>query len=309
MKLKICLRRKKIPFYWQSINFDDCHFHPNETHIRLILAAFGIPCKFIFLNGHLTIYLPPLLKDKALYEIKAFYKEESEIKAGPGLHAYPHAWLSLPFMGMFLLWHIFYLYEPVVHKAGFENLTWIKLGSLDHVKVLLYHQWYRIITALTLHSDMAHLVANLFFGSFFLYLTARKIGYGLAVFCAAISSIAGNFTSIFLHRFPVSSIGASTFVFSIIGIFCLVNSEKSTNKIFINLATAIGLLALLGTQGNHVDFPAHIAGMGFGVLCGYVVGVLKIFCLPEWAQLILYNISVIIFILAWTISLQNIVRL
>ena len=43
-------------------------------------------------------------------------------------------------------------------------------------------QWWRTITALTLHSGLAHLISNLVFGCAFGGLAAHSLGSGLAWF-------------------------------------------------------------------------------------------------------------------------------
>ena len=53
-------------------------------------------------------------------------------------------------------------------------------------------EWWRVITALTLHGDAGHLVANLFFGAFFGAFAGQFLGSGVAWATILLAAGAGN---------------------------------------------------------------------------------------------------------------------
>jgi membrane associated rhomboid family serine protease len=155
--------------------------------------------------------------------------------------------------------------------ASTLGLDWLGAGRLDAGRVAA-GEWWRAVTALTLHIDLDHLLGNVAFGSFFGYFAARYLGYGVGwlaiVGSAALANLFTAVTQVPEHR----SIGASTAVFAALGLLTAFTWRRGFLRgtpwraRIAPIVAGIGLLAFTGTGGENTDIGAHLAGfvMGFG---------------------------------------------
>jgi membrane associated rhomboid family serine protease len=157
-----------------------------------------------------------------------------------------------------------------VHGSAL-SLDWFGAGLLVAGRVVA-GEWWRTVTALTLHVEVDHLGGNLAFGAFFGLYVGRYLGRGigwLAVLGAAV--LANALTALLLdpsHR----SLGASTAVFAALGILTAYTwrrgflRETPWRWRIAPIVAGLGLLAFTGTGGENTDVFAHLAGFvtGFG---------------------------------------------
>lgn len=158
---------------------------------------------------------------------------------------------------------------PFPHSFPDPSL-WRELGSLNGIQMFIYGQWWRPATAIWLHAGIAHLVGNVFFGAIFLSLLARICGVGRAWLLACMGAVGGNVMSALIHPLGYTSVGFSSVVFASLGatagaIFC-----HYAEKLFMPVAAAVAILAMLGTKGANTDYSAHICSLG----CGFLLGIL-----------------------------------
>lgn len=167
-----------------------------------------------------------------------------------------------------------------------------KMGAIYGPATVLYHEWWRLVTAMFLHGGMTHLLMNMFS----LYL----IGRGVEQYFNAksylslyfVSGIIGGLVSIIVH--PVSvGVGASGAIFGVFGAlggFFMAHREKieSHTKAFMkDFAIIIGINLVIGFSIPSVDVSAHVAGLIVGFIGGYVISKN-----PRW--LTSYNIAMVI---------------
>ena len=155
------------------------------------------------------------------------------------------------------------------------SADWRGAGRVDGALVRA-GEWWRTITALTLHSGIQHLVGNLIFGVFFGLLAGRLLGSGVAWLAILVAATAGNALNTMLLTPQHWSIGASTAVFAALGIVAghvwrakLMRQDRWPYRV----GPIVGGLALLmytGTGDANTDVGAHL----FGFVCGFAVGVL-----------------------------------
>ena len=137
-------------------------------------------------------------------------------------------------------------------------------------------EWWRAVTALMLHADVAHFAGNLVFGAFFAYLLGQYVGSGTAALAMLGGGAAGNLINAWLQVPDHRSIGASTAVFAALGVVAAQVAFGGTARYrswahrASPLVAGIGLLAYLGTGDEHTDIAAHLAGF----LAGAAVGLL-----------------------------------
>lgn len=123
-------------------------------------------------------------------------------------------------------------------------------------------EWWRLITALTLHADQMHLVGNCLIGGVIVHLLCKAIGYGMGWLALLFAAMSGNFLNIILRDTLHSSVGFSTAVFAAVGILSgrQLNNRASTiiRQLILPLGAGVGLLAMLGSAGERTDLGAHL---------------------------------------------------
>jgi membrane associated rhomboid family serine protease len=168
--------------------------------------------------------------------------------------------------------------------ATFHNLTlldpsflghapadWFNLGSADASRIVS-GEWWRTVTALTLHSGFPHLLGNLALGGVFIVWLCRDLGSGLAWCLLLASGILGNLANSWFQAPSHNSVGASTLVFGAVGILASLRFLRDRvhlrSRWSLPLAGAVALLAVLGTEGERTDLGAHLFGFVFGLGLG-----------------------------------------
>ena len=162
---------------------------------------------------------------------------------------------------------------------GRHPVDWIEIGNA-HGSQILGGQWWRLVTALTLHADWLHLFSNLAIGGFFVVFLCRDLGSGLAWSLLLASGTLGNLANAQAQLPSHSSVGSSTAVFGAVGILGAISMVRYRHHLRrrwpLPVAAALSLLALLGTEGKQTDLGAHLFGFlfgfGLGLLTEYLVG-------------------------------------
>ena len=193
-------------------------------------------------------------------------------------------------------------------RYGF-GFDWVAAGRID-VAAIRGGEWWRAVTALTLHADAAHLFVNIGMGAVFGGLLAREVGVGLAWLLILIGGTVGNLMNVLVQRPWHTAIGASTAVFAALG---LLAAYLWTGKRLIRdswarrwapVVGAVLLLAWLGTGGERTDIVAHLtgflAGFGMGVVLGRVAQQRTAKPIRQW---LLGGVSLLSVMLAWKFAL------
>ncbi|MEX2382894.1 MAG: rhomboid family intramembrane serine protease [Opitutales bacterium] len=148
-------------------------------------------------------------------------------------------------------------------------------GAVDSEKIAGEWEWWRALTALTLHADIAHLVGNLVGGIFFGYFVVSLFGSGLGWLFILMAGGMGNLLNAWAYgERGHLSVGASTAVFGALGVivgYRLIKGLRHTGRwrkrtIWIPLAAGLALLGFLGAGGDRTDILAHVWGFVAGVI-------------------------------------------
>ncbi len=148
---------------------------------------------------------------------------------------------------------------------------WLPAGRVDG-ELIRSGEWWRLITALTLHSSVKHLAGNLVFGVVFGLFAGRLLGSGLAWFVIVVTAGFGNLLNTLLLESAHRSIGASTAVFAALGLVAgyvwrakLMSQERWPYR-FGPIVGGLALLMYTGTGDANTDVGAHLMGFlsGFG---------------------------------------------
>ncbi len=146
--------------------------------------------------------------------------------------------------------------------------AWIARGRADSAR-LLDGEWWRALTALTLHGDAGHVLANAVFLGLFGTLVCRVVGPGAGLAGILAAGALGNALNALARASTHRSIGASTAVFGAVGMLAALRfaRESRARMAWHALAAALALVAMLGTD-PHTDVGAHwwgfVAGAGIG---------------------------------------------
>ena len=236
----------------------------------LVLASLQIPHQLVDDDAGCALVVPAEYSARALDELRLYDQENPPQRprkrktivyqnAIPGVVAYvvvicAVAWLA---------------------GVSYFGQDWLGVGRIDGVLVRA-GEWWRTITALTLHSSLRHLIGNIIFGVFFGLFAGRLFGSGVAWLAIISTGAAGNALNTLLLESTHRSIGASTAVFAALGLvagFVWRGKLMSQERWSYRVGPIVGGFALLmytGTGDENTDIGAHL--MGF--LCGFSGGML-----------------------------------
>ena len=290
-----------LPPFWRNITgASGITSYRQRRDWRLVLSACGIPHRLAQFNGREYLYVPPLLEGRARAELTGFDAERRRPPA-PEPPSYPHWRLAGAFLLPLLVWHGMRVgWWPAPGQLPPPRL-WLAAGALDTLQVRLHGEWYRVLTALTLHADAAHLCGNLAFGAIFLALLARAAGLGRALWLTILGGGLGNALAVLLRREPVESIGFSTALFACVGALSGLMAMRGAGRreMVLPVAAGAGLLAMLGTEGERTDYLAHVAGLAAGLALGMWEGLRQKRKWPAPPQWFWATLAIGLPVLAW----------
>lgn len=253
----------------------------------LLLSARHLPFRLWKADGRTHCFIPALLRDVARFEWRLYKQEEAARNAAnrqPTAELPVHRgwqWAALAVLPLLAVhaWRSGLL--PAISTLPSPAL-WEQLGSLDSARLYIYHEGYRCLTALFLHADAAHLYSNVMLSAVALAVAARSLGTGRLWLLTLLGGTLGNALAMLFRTPPYVALGFSTAFFSVLGLLCGL-SRPWRGNMTIPLLAGGGLLALLGTEGAHVDYAGHVGGL----LAGFALGAWERFrnrhhlpCLP-----------------------------
>ena len=151
------------------------------------------------------------------------------------------------------------------------GIDWLAAGRIE-AGSMVGGEWWRAVTALTIHRDADHLLGNIAFGSFFAYFVCRYLGDGLGGLAIVASGALGNILNALIQSADHRAIGASTAVFAALALLTANTWKRGFWKNtplktrIAPLVAGLALLAYTGAGGENTDIGAHLFGFvaGFG---------------------------------------------
>ncbi len=192
---------------------------------------------------------------------------------------------------------------------SFFGHNWFDAGRVDGA-LIRNGEWWRTITALTLHSGARHLVGNLVFGVFFGVFAGRLLGSGVAWLAIVVAATMGNAANTLLLESTHRSIGASTAVFAALGLvagFVWRGQLMAQDRWSYRYGPIVGGLALLmftGTGGPETDIGAHLMGFVCGFATGMLLTVLGPIPTDRARQTVAGGIALALILSAWFVALR-----
>jgi len=237
--------------------------------IELLLLARSIPFTVEKSFGIKRFYIPLNYEAFARKEIQLFDQENEDwpkgnLRSNDTLFGFSRLHFFIILFLTFFHWSV---------QNSSDSVDWLGIGMFNTEKVLS-GEWYRSVTALTLHADISHLLGNCFGLFIFVNGVYQYIGGGFAWFLVLLSGALGNYLNGVFYQVGHNSIGASTAVFGAVGILGAFGirryyfERKIQTRAFIPVIGALGLFAMLGTDPRS-DVVAHL----FGLISGMAVGI------------------------------------
>jgi membrane associated rhomboid family serine protease len=261
----------------------------------LVLQALDVPHGAIGSQGAQILVVPGEHAERARAEIGRYDREnaswppreETPLPVSDGIQA------AIVYAAVLAL---FFLLE---NRTSF-GLDWWHSGAAS-TSAIRGGEWWRALTALSLHTDLSHVGGNILFGSVFGVILAQSLGSGVAWSGFIVAGTVGNLLNALLQKDTHVSVGASTGVFGALGIQVAYEWMRrrelrySRLRRWAPLAMGIALFFWLGTGGGHfsetntaretqrqvaevlerVDVMAHVTGFATGMALGVGLGLLR----------------------------------
>lgn len=152
--------------------------------------------------------------------------------------------------------------------------SWLGAGSAN-ANAMLDGELYRAVTALTLHADAGHVLANAIVGAIFLTALFTRTGVGVGLAITVASGSLANLANAALQGPPHDGIGFSGAVFASVGALAGIALRAGGPRRApwaLIFASALTLAALFGT-GETTDVLGHFlgfaSGLGLGLACAW----------------------------------------
>jgi rhomboid protease GluP len=175
-------------------------------------------------------------------------------------------WGAIVFAVALALFHSFAAYQlPMLQERG----------VMDSVKVHA-GEWWRLFTAVFLHEDLAHLMANVTFGIIVLGLSMARFGAGLTLLATFCAGAAGNLFGLELYSRSYTGLGASGMMMGALGVLAIHSihlfrtSPKAARYVLSGVTAGLFIFILFGVSPNS-DILAHLGGFIAGLVFGAVL--------------------------------------
>ena len=173
-----------------------------------------------------------------------------------GLHLSPLLHLAIP--ALFSFWAASVPWQDWMERQGVASATRI-----------LHGEWWRTLTATTLHADSEHFLGNMLSGYFIFNLLRRRCGPGTAMLLLTLAAALTNWTVAVLSPPYFSSLGFSTVVFAGLGLLAGVETRffpRGLRPGLRNITPLLGalFLAVMTGLGENSDIKGHFVGFAYG---------------------------------------------
>jgi membrane associated rhomboid family serine protease len=132
-------------------------------------------------------------------------------------------------------------------------------------------QWWRAFTAILLHENLAHLLANSTSGFLLLGLAMARYSPALALLASYLAGAAGNLAGLLIYPHDYTGLGASGMVMGALGLISIPplhtwsTHPRALKQLSQAVFASIMLFVLLGVDPAS-DVIAHLGGFAAGIL-------------------------------------------
>jgi membrane associated rhomboid family serine protease len=267
----------------------------------LVLTAVGIEHEV--LEGDFDWYLavPERRAPEAVAQLERYRLENQRSLSVPEPQVIDSGWTGVVAF-LLVIWML-----PTFEGNGLLGWNWREIGLLD-AGAVRSGEWWRAVTALTLHADLGHLFGNSVFGTVFGLMVGRYLGSGLGWLLILLGGVAGNLLNAAVRPEALTSIGASTATFAAIAIGSGFVWRRgyfgggNWKRAFAPLFGGIAMLAFTGIGDANTDIVAHFTGFGAGLLLGVYAARIDIRWLGRIGQQTCGAAAAALLALAWMLA-------
>jgi membrane associated rhomboid family serine protease len=167
---------------------------------------------------------------------------------------------------------------------------WLMQRGGANARLILNGEWWRCLTAITLHVDHEHFLGNMLSGFFILNLLRRRCGPGTSMLLLTLAAGVTNFIVAAVSRQSHFSIGFSTVVFAALGLLAGIETLHLPRHRLGGLRSlspllAAFFLAVLVGIGEKADIKAHFIGFALGAMLSPLVPWLERRLGKPWRQI------------------------
>ncbi|MBX3027216.1 rhomboid family intramembrane serine protease [bacterium] len=271
----------------------------------LALAAIGVDSRIDWSPQHgYLLLVAAAAAARARATLDAYDEENRPRPAPPPPPEYGRG-IAAPLLAAALC-ALFVLTGP---RAG--GHPWFAAGGADARRMLRDGEWWRAVTALTLHADFPHIFANAVVLLLFGTSLCTMVGPGAGLWLMLLSGAAGNAINVLVRGAPYEGIGASTAIFGALGALAAIRvvqrragATVSPWRAWAPFAAALALLGMLGSSARS-DVLAHLFGFLAGVGLGGALAVLRPRPLPPAAQRGLIVAAALVVLGCWLLALSD----
>ena len=268
----------------------------------LVLLSQGIECMIEHLEDGWALLVGPQDCERAIAALRQYEIENPGWRWRQEL-----PWPSVVFHWGALVWCGALAAVHWLNTMGGVNLKAVGLMQGDAV---LDGAWWLLFTAITLHGDLAHLMANITFGLVVLGLAMARYGPGCALMAAYLAGAGGNLARAFLHLL-IPSLGASGMVMGGLGLLAIQSlslrrSNPAAGKYLAGGTMGGFMLFVLVGLDPHSDLIAHFGGFVCGLILGGVLTLVSQKTLLRPAVNVLTGTALAALnILTWTLACRD----
>jgi rhomboid protease GluP len=240
----------------------------------LVLESRGLAYDSVWVNGEFVLFVAPGAAPAAREELARYALERRAPRPAPAPFVpFPGSGIGV---GLYVSILLLIAYLNGIQALGAD---WLEAGSLDS---RAGGEWWRAVTALTLHLDQAHLLGNVLFGGGIGLLAGRAFGPGVAWASTLAAGAIADFLDMIISPPAHRAAGASTAVFAALGLlvgFAWRHGLTWRDQFKYRwgpLFAGVCLLGLLGAGDEHVDVLAHALGFVCGTALGWMYSRLRI---------------------------------
>jgi rhomboid protease GluP len=270
---------------------------------HLVLASAAIPHNLRPHGLFWAIDVPLPHRGRAVEAVSLYLRENP-----PPIEEQPRAIGQRTFSAAYVIAALSILHWAI--KPGLERQAFFSTYGADTGRIL-EGEYYRCITALVLHADGGHLLANAAGLAVFGTAVASLCGWGIGWLTILMAGVLGNYGAALWYGPGHLSVGASTALFGAVGLLSMLTFGMHIRRGAIRswrawapLAAGLALLGFLGTAPA-TDLLAHLAGFLSGLVLGvaYIAAVRIPLTWPFQVAAALIGLSILA--AAWTAGLYS----
>lgn len=286
----------------------DLFSHPRREPVveaAFVLTAMAVPHQVLDESHAWHLWVPASEAARAQHELSSYWRENQWVAQRPPQSPAIDSGVLGVLGFLLVIWAL-----PWLQSWNFGPMSpgqWHQHGAMAAAAVM-DGQWWRTVTALTLHADIGHIVSNSAFGALFGGLLCRQLGSGVAWLVTLGAAALANFANAILQPDSFVSIGASTATFAAMGMLATVvwrrgyyrnlDWRRSVAPIF----AAFALFSFTGIGDLNTDVMAHLFGGISGGLAGILAARIPMRWLSPRVQLTAGAASVVMIAMSWQLA-------